>query len=98
MNTQITYYQKRNFLGQFKSVSYKKLTRKTIIYQLIALSVIMNIWFVRHTYVIRCVAGGMFMTQQACGDEAQAKFDSQQLSVAQNQLQELTQNSDLINQ
>ena len=95
MNTQITYYQKRNFLGQFKSVSYKKLTRKTIIYQLIALSVIMNIWFVRHTYVIRCAAGGMFMTQQACGDEAQAKFDSTQLAATQNQLNELTSNQDL---
>ena len=95
MNNSIVYIQKRDFLGRFKSVSYKKLARKTIIYQLIALSVIMNIWFVRHTYVIRCAAGGMLMTQQACGDEAQAKFDSQQLSVAQNQLTEMQSNMDL---
>jgi hypothetical protein len=90
-----TYVPKRNYLGQFKNTNYKRLAKKTIIYQLIALSVIMNIWFVRHTYVIRCAAGGMFMSQQACGDEADAKFDSTQLAQTQNQLSELQNNQDL---
>lgn len=95
MNNPIVYIPKRDRFGKFKSINFKRMAKKTIIYQLIALSVIMNIWFIRHTYVIRCAAGGLFMSQQACGDEANAKFAETQLNQTQNQLSELTQNSDL---
>ena len=102
MNTQITYYQKRNFLGQFKSVSYKKLSWSIIKKQLIILSILMNIVLARQQYNIRCVVNGQivgyFTTKTQCGNLNDQFFASTQLNQTQNQLQELTQNSDLINQ
>lgn len=95
MNNTIVYQPKRDKFGKFKSISFKKLAKKTIFFQLVALSVLMNVWFVRHTYVVHCSAGGMFMTQVKCGELAQSKFDSQELARVQNQENIMANNEDL---
>ena len=100
------YIPKRDKLGRFKNFKFRKAAWKLIKFQLIALSVLMNVFFVRHTYVIRCGAGGMFMTQQKCGDIAQNRIDSVELdrqnrvaadSVDAKVANELANNQDLRN-
>lgn len=92
MNSILTYVPRAKN-GRF--VSFRKKATKVIIYQLIVLSVVLNLYQWRQAYVITCAAGGHFMTRQACGDEADAKFAETQLAQTQNQLQELQTNSDL---
>jgi hypothetical protein len=93
MNTNITtYVPSRNRFGRFTSINWRKLARKTIAYQLIALSLVANVWFARHLYVVHCSAGGMFMTQEQCGELASLKADSQELA----RMEMLVNNQDLI--
>lgn len=86
-------YVVRENNGRFSN--YRKVCKKIIIKQLIIISVLMNLFLAHKMFVVRCAAGGLFMSTQACGDEAEAKFDSTQLAQTQNELSQLQNNSDL---
>jgi len=56
---------------------------KIMKYQLVITSLVLNLFLARQIFVVRCSAGGMFMTQEKCGELAQAKFDSMELAREQ---------------
>jgi hypothetical protein len=87
-----------NYVPRTKDGKYSTLRRKMVkilIYQLIVLSVIMNVWQARQIWDFHCSVGGYFVRKDQCNQMAQNKFDSQQLAQTQNQLNELTNNQDL---
>ncbi len=55
----------------------RKTARKVIFWQMVCLSLVMNLWFARQFYVVKCSAGGYLMSKQQCGEIAQSKEDSQ---------------------
>lgn len=68
-NNIVTFVPKRDIFGRFKTTKWRKLAYKVIVYQLIALSVVFNAYFVRRIYVFRCSAGGgYFMTGDKCDE------------------------------
>lgn len=71
----ITYAPIRGTDGKFKSITWKKLAKKTIRLQLIMLSVLMNIFFFHKLYDIRCQYDGQihgyFMSGQECDNQYQ---------------------------
>lgn len=52
---------------------------RMIWYQFIALSLVLNVFLFRQHYVVRCSAGGMFMTQLKCDELANNKVDAEEL-------------------
>lgn len=70
----ITIYTKRPW---YRRIISRQKAKRILFYQLIVLSLLMNLWFCRSFYVVRCQAGGWFMSKEQCGDIAQSKQDSQ---------------------
>jgi hypothetical protein len=86
-------YVVRENNGRFSN--YRKVSYRIIKKQLFVLGWVLAIFFARQNYVITCAAGGHFISKEACGEIAQAKFDSTQLAATQNQLSEMQGNLDL---
>lgn len=87
-------YVARDKKGRF--TNFKKQAWKIIKFQLILLSIVMNVFFIRQLYVVTCSAGGHFMSQEKCGELQQNKFDSSELARQERLNEMLTNNQDLM--
>lgn len=98
MNNQITYYN-RDTLGKFKKFNFKKTSKKIIIYQLILLSLVTNIFLARMIWNVRCEVNGhtvgYFTTKETCGNLNDQWFASTQTMIISNDQTILANNPDL---
>lgn len=53
---------------------------KLIKFQLIAVSLLLNLFLAKQLYNIECSEGGYFMSKVRCAEIAQARFDARELA------------------